>query len=531
MIAHAAEQHPLLGATREQVLSRYGEPRSTLAAGSRELLFYARERVVLREGVVVEVERLTTEPVRRPPATPPPQSVPAAASTPETSVPAPQAPSSASPAAPAERTAGSAPVQDTPATEATPSPAQPPEPKLEIKRVLPPGATGPRPLANTQSTPPVLEKKTASTAGASPSTPRPADLAPSQAQENAGVPAAAGSVVSERSPLPASTNPPASETPAVASAPVSASSQPAPVTAPAEANAPAVTAEPGATPAAGVAVEITEEAKTDNAITAAAKKAAEKRAAEARAARRRLEAAEADAESATAAAFSRSTYVIAAIVMITGVGYLIWRRRQRQLELAATTVSHSPFEPVAAATSTGVKFSPDLLSKLEWRRFEELVASYYSKTGVVATRTKAGPAAPVNIKISWKGETRPFALVHCIAQPVGLVGAAPIQALHDRLLAEDIRRGYVVTTGKFSVPARDFAEEKHITLLPGDIFLEKLNALPEAPRSDLYQQTTAGDYTTPSCPQCEAKMLKAPDDPTVWRCVNHPDQQLPVRIG
>ena len=41
---------------------------------------------------------------------------------------------------------------------------------------------------------------------------------------------------------------------------------------------------------------------------------------------------------------------------------------------------------------------------------------------------------------------------------------------------DDIRRGYVVTTGKFNVPARDFAEEKHLTLLPGDIFLEKLNA-------------------------------------------------------
>jgi len=49
-----------------------------------------------------------------------------------------------------------------------------------------------------------------------------------------------------------------------------------------------------------------------------------------------------------------------------------------------------------------------------------------------------------------------------------------------------------VTTGKFSVPARDVAEEKHITLLPGDIFLEKLNALPPKARSEIMEAIRAG---------------------------------------
>jgi restriction system protein len=86
----------------------------------------------------------------------------------------------------------------------------------------------------------------------------------------------------------------------------------------------------------------------------------------------------------------------------------------------------------------------------------------------------------------------------------------------------------VVTRGKFGVPARDLAEEKHLTLLSGDIFLEKLNALPDPARNELIQETTAGDFTTPSCPKCDAKMVKSPDDSSVWRCATHPDVTIPA---
>ena len=169
------------------------------------------------------------------------------------------------------------------------------------------------------------------------------------------------------------------------------------------------------------------------------------------------------------------------------------------------------------------------MTKLEWKRFEELVTSYYSKTGVVAARTKAGPAKPVHIKISWKGESRPFAYVQCLAHPEGLIDAGPILELVAALATDDIRRGYVVTTGKFGVNARDLAEEKHITLLSGDIFLEKLNALPDSARAEIMHEITAGDFTTPSCPKCEAKMVRSADDPSVWKCAAHPDQTITLR--
>ncbi|MEX2044318.1 MAG: hypothetical protein WD941_03130, partial [Opitutus sp.] len=106
--------------------------------------------------------------------------------------------------------------------------------------------------------------------------------------------------------------------------------------------------------------------------------------------------------------FTARTYLIVSIVVLGGVALLVWRIRERQLELAATALSHTPFS-APVRTVKGARFTAEFLGKLEWKRFEELVASYYGKTGVVAVRTKSGPGNPVHIKISWKGEPRPFA--------------------------------------------------------------------------------------------------------------------------
>lgn len=120
--------------------------------------------------------------------------------------------------------------------------------------------------------------------------------------------------------------------------------------------------------------------------------------------------------------FTLQTYVIATVIIGAGIGFLIWQSKQRQLELAASAVSRAPFS-VEPSSGGGAMFPTDLIPGLEWKRFEELVESYYSKTGVVAVRTKTGPESPVHIKISWKGEPRAFACVQCIAHPSGLIGA------------------------------------------------------------------------------------------------------------
>jgi len=250
---------------------------------------------------------------------------------------------------------------------------------------------------------------------------------------------------------------------------------------------PSLDASPTVVPVAGDETSPTEPIFDPVKDAAAAAAAAEKKAKVRDAVQRRIEAiGDAPLPDPTTAIWSGKNFVLMFVIVAGGIGYMVWRRRQHQLELAATAVSHSPFEaqPVNDVAS-GAVFSADLIGKLDARRFEDLVVAYYCKTGVVAVRANEAPGSPVHVKISWKGEKRPFACVHCIAQPAGLVDAAPLQQLFDVINAEGIRRGYVVTTGKFNVSARDFAEEKHLTILHGDLFIEKLNALPGPARNEI----------------------------------------------
>ncbi len=474
-VAGVAADTPTMpkGSTREQMLRQLGEPRSQIVAGDRVIVFYARERYVLRNDVIVDFEPIAAEPIRRPPPVAPapaaePAAAPAAATDARESAPVP-APAPATvgvrrtgepvtaTSAPA---AAAAPLRNAPAPEpVAPAPVVPVEPRLEIKRVLP---------------------RTAA--------PSPVRAASAQATETPAAPAPA--TATAPAPGAAATGPgalakPAEPAPAVA-APTGGA--PAPSGAPAMA-LPSLDASPAVAPAATDEVSPTEPIFDPVKDAAAAAAAAEKKAKVRSAVQRRIEAiGDAPLPDPTVAIWSGKNFVIVFVIVAGGLGYLVWRRRQHQLAMAATAVSHAPFETTTVNDiASGAVFSADMIGRLDPRRFEDLVIAYYCKTGVVAVRADESPGSPVHVKISWKGEKRPFACVHCIAQPEGLVPAAPLQQLFDVINAEGIRRGYVVTSGKFHVTARDFAEEKHLTILHGDLFIEKLNALPGPARNEIMQ--------------------------------------------
>lgn len=487
----------LMGATKEQVYSRLGEPPSVMKAGVREVMFFPKVKVTLRNGVVIETEEMFEDapppppaPVKRAPEAP--VAVPLPANSTDSAEPlrnrqtgaaasvTPVAGAATENAAAAKPTEALADVR--PATPTTGNGG------LEIKFVRAPAAKAPRPAARASAAPKSV-----------PTTPAPA-------------------------------NPPAVGATSVATSPVRPATPLAPAAALLPAMVPAASTVAVAT-SSGVVAEPVTAKKPDDPVeareTTAAEESTEKAKPKTPAKGFFRRGAAGEAELPAVPWFTTQTVVLA-IGVAGALAYLMWRSRQRALELAATTVSNTPFsEPVAVDNSA--LFNGEFLAKLEWKRFEELVALYYIKTGVVAVRTKTGPDSPVHLKISWKGETKPFACVQCHANPPGLIRSEPLQSLALALAGAEIRRGYVVTNGKFNVEARDLAEEKHFTLLPGDILLEKLNALPPMARIELMQEMTKGDYTTPTCPKCDVKMVRS--GPEAWRCANYPKCEvvLPAR--
>ncbi|MSU23975.1 MAG: restriction endonuclease [Opitutus sp.] len=433
----------LLGETREQVLDRFGEPKSQIVAGPRSVLFFARIKVTFKNGVVIETEDLPDE---SPPKRVVEAAAPAATATDNAAV----AQAASAVASNIEGVATVAPAK--PAAPVAPPKAPAPEGPLQIRPARPPSAAA------------RLASKSAPTVTAAP------------LEAVVAVPAKAAA--------PAAGEAKSSTTPGAAPEKTAPAS-----TALGDSATPSTTTK-DVLPETTVATDDEEKAKAeaDEKAKAAAKKKAIGRLRRIRIGR--------DPTSEDVSLFSTSTYVFAAAV-IGSVIFLFWRRTQRRLELDATTVSHTPFG-MEKAVDTGALFTVGLLASLSTRRFEEVVASYYAKTGVVAERTNAGAGEPVHIKIFWEGELKPFAGVQCHASPPGLIGLQPLQDLYAALAAAEIRRGYVVTTGRFNVESRDFAEEKHFTLLPGDIFLEKLNALPPAARAELLKEASALEAVAPS---------------------------------
>jgi len=396
-----------MGLSRDQVLDRLGEPRSQISTGGREVMFYPRERLVLSNGVVVEVERLASEPARK---SPPPE-LPAARESSKTADPT----TAANPAADASTRAVEPPVGATPA-----------ESKLEIKLLRPRAGVAPAPVAESVD-----------------ATPRPPAPAPSFDVTSA--------------------------------APVSS---PPSSTASRSAAKSAITSEPAATPASEpAAAPVKSKAAPSTAAPAAPPS----------------DISNTPAAPASGTGLGTATYAVAGALLLGGVGYLVWRSRQRQLELDATAVEATPVGAAAASRAAEAGFSLEFLAQLQAASFEELVAAYYVKTGVVAERVPSDAASPFQIRISWKGEARAFALVQCLAQPAGIIETQPLMRLHAVLDKEMVRRGYVITPGKFSAKARELAEEKGLTLLPGDVFLEKLMALPDSARSELMRAVSSSN--------------------------------------
>ena len=177
----------------------------------------------------------------------------------------------------------------------------------------------------------------------------------------------------------------------------------------------------------------------------------------------------------------------------------------------------------SALSSTGSApvLDAELIRALEWKRFELLVTRYLAATGVQAALTGPGADGGVDVVLTRPGEGRPFGYVQCKAWGSELIGVSLIRELFGVMAADKIREGLFVTTSDFTPEAKAFAAANGVVLIATADLVLRLGQLSEPVRRGIVAEVTAGDYTTPSCPACERKMVWR-EKPAFWGCPKYP---------
>ena len=196
----------------------------------------------------------------------------------------------------------------------------------------------------------------------------------------------------------------------------------------------------------------------------------------------------------------------------------------RALTAAASSLGHSSRRFFEVRQSAGAAWTPELLKQLEWRRFEELCAAYFEALGFRADLVGAS-ADGGGISLYAQGAENASIIVQCQPWSAYRVGIKPVRALHGVMTSGNVAEGVLVTSGKFTQEARDFAGKEKISLIDGAELIAKIAALVPEKALALLKFATEGDFLTPTCPSCAVKMIQRKSTTygkPFWGCRNYP---------
>lgn len=171
-----------------------------------------------------------------------------------------------------------------------------------------------------------------------------------------------------------------------------------------------------------------------------------------------------------------------------------------------------------------VDWNLELLMSLEWKRYEEICKEFLQirENGRFKVNvTKTGADGGIDLTLT-NNQKRIVGIGQCKAWN-GIIGVSLIRELYGVMASEKVENGYFFTTSKFSNDAIEFAKNKKIELINGKQQIKIIQSFTQRQQSYLHQIATNGDYTTPTCPNCDIKMLKRKGkDRDFWGCSNYP---------
>ncbi len=168
------------------------------------------------------------------------------------------------------------------------------------------------------------------------------------------------------------------------------------------------------------------------------------------------------------------------------------------------------------------------VGSFSWQQFEILVAEGFRQQGF-SVFEKGGPAPDGGVDLVLS-RGRDKYLVQCKQWRAQQVGVTIVRELYGVMAAELAAGGYVVTSGRFTADAKQFAAGRNIELIDGDRLGSLLRdpvagSAPRAVRSAAVQLTS---NPAPQCPNCQTSMVArvAKQGPNAgssfWGCGRYP---------
>ncbi len=193
---------------------------------------------------------------------------------------------------------------------------------------------------------------------------------------------------------------------------------------------------------------------------------------------------------------------------------------------------------VSAGDGAIASWSRELLLRLDWKRYQDLVRVLVTKAGYRAAVLGIGSGGMGLMALSWgRGGSRSEALLCCAAWDRPAVDGQQVRAFHHEVAERGFPCGTMFTPGRFQAAALEFRGDYPLELIGGDEFLEVVGRLPREESHHLLKLTTSGAYDVPTCPTCSVKteLREVPAGPggggrqvrdgavrPLWVCQNYP---------
>lgn len=133
---------------------------------------------------------------------------------------------------------------------------------------------------------------------------------------------------------------------------------------------------------------------------------------------------------------------------------------------------------------------------------------FFEALGFKSKMLRIGADGGVDVLLYEPVHKTPIGVAQCKAWLSQKVGVAPVRELLAAMAAEHVKNGIFVTTSTFSEEAKAFARGKEIELVDGTALISFIKQLPVDRQKALMDAVFKGDYITPTCPNCDVKMVR-----------------------